>query len=74
MHFLPGGRTRKARKILYEDEHCVVFQDINPKAPVHLLVIPRKHITSLNENSGERKGPVGPHADRRGTHGKGAGD
>jgi histidine triad (HIT) family protein len=37
-------------KILYEDEHCVVFQDIHPKAPVHLLVIPRKHITSLNEN------------------------
>ncbi len=37
-------------KILYEDEQCVVFQDINPKAPVHLLVIPRKHISSLNEN------------------------
>jgi histidine triad (HIT) family protein len=36
--------------ILYEDEHCLVFQDTIPKAPVHLLVIPRKHITSLNEN------------------------
>jgi histidine triad (HIT) family protein len=37
-------------KILYEDEHCVAFQDINPKAPVHLLVIPRKHIISLNDD------------------------
>jgi histidine triad (HIT) family protein len=36
--------------ILYEDEQCVVFRDINPKAPVHLLVIPRKHISSLNES------------------------
>jgi histidine triad (HIT) family protein len=37
-------------KIAYEDEHCVVIQDINPKAPVHLLVIPRKHIVSLNDD------------------------
>lgn len=40
----------KPSRILYEDELCVAFQDINPKAPVHLLVIPRKHITSLNDN------------------------
>jgi histidine triad (HIT) family protein len=37
-------------RILYEDEHCIVIQDINPKAPVHVLVIPRKHIASLNED------------------------
>jgi histidine triad (HIT) family protein len=37
-------------KIFYEDEQCLVFQDTNPKAPVHLLVIPHKHIISLNEN------------------------
>ena len=35
--------------ILYEDEHCLVFRDTNPQAPVHLLVIPRKHIASLND-------------------------
>lgn len=40
----------KPSRILYEDELCVAFQDINPKAPVHLLVIPRKHITSLNDD------------------------
>lgn len=39
----------KPAKIYYEDEHCLVIQDINPQAPIHLLVIPRKHITSLNE-------------------------
>jgi histidine triad (HIT) family protein len=31
-------------KIVYEDEHVVAFEDINPQAPVHILVIPRKHI------------------------------
>jgi histidine triad (HIT) family protein len=46
-------------KILYEDELCVVFQDISPKAPVHLLVIPRKHITSLNENLEDEKSLLG---------------
>ena len=33
--------------IVHEDEHCVVFKDIAPKAEVHLLVIPKKHIESL---------------------------
>jgi len=36
-------------KIIYEDDQCLVLQDINPQAPVHLLVIPRKHISSLND-------------------------
>ena len=35
--------------IVYEDEQCVVLRDINPQAPVHLLIIPRKPIPSLNE-------------------------
>ncbi len=34
--------------IVYEDEKMVVFKDIAPKAPVHLLAVPRKHIESLN--------------------------
>jgi histidine triad (HIT) family protein len=36
-------------KILYKDEDVVVFPDLHPVAPVHLLVIPVKHITSLAE-------------------------
>jgi len=36
-------------EFVYENEHVVVFNDINPKAPVHLLVVPRIHVASLNE-------------------------
>ena len=31
-------------KIVYEDDHVLAFEDINPQAPVHVLVIPKKHI------------------------------
>lgn len=34
---------------LYEDEHVVAFRDINPVAPNHVLIIPRKHIASVND-------------------------
>ena len=34
---------------LYEDEHVVAFHDISPQAPVHFLVIPKKHISTLND-------------------------
>lgn len=36
-------------EILYQDEEIVAFRDINPKAPVHILIIPRKHIPSLDQ-------------------------
>lgn len=35
-------------KIVYEDEKTAVFQDINPQAPVHVLIIPKKHVESLS--------------------------
>lgn len=41
--------SRKA----YEDERVVAFHDIQPQAPVHLLVIPKKHIASLNDAGAE---------------------
>lgn len=34
---------------VYEDEQVVAFRDLNPQAPVHVLVIPRKHIATLND-------------------------
>lgn len=34
--------------LLYDDEQCIAFRDLNPQAPVHVLVIPRKHIESLD--------------------------
>lgn len=30
-------------KIVYEDEQCIAFRDINPQAPTHILIVPRKH-------------------------------
>jgi histidine triad (HIT) family protein len=34
--------------IVFEDEHVVAFRDLNPQAPTHILVIPRKEIPTLN--------------------------
>ena len=39
--------------IVYEDDLCLAFRDINPVAPVHILVIPKKAITGLAEAKGE---------------------
>ncbi len=36
-------------EILYEDDNILAFKDINPVAPVHVLVIPKKHIISVND-------------------------
>lgn len=40
---------RLPAKIVYEDDLAVAIEDINPQAPVHLLVLPRKHLPSLRE-------------------------
>ena len=37
--------------IVAETEDCVAFRDINPQAPVHVIVIPRQHVSSLNDTS-----------------------
>ena len=36
-------------KIVAEDEHALAFRDVNPQAPVHVLVIPKVHVASLND-------------------------
>lgn len=36
-------------KIAYEDDQVMAFHDINPQAPLHLLIIPKKHIASIND-------------------------
>lgn len=35
--------------IVYEDDHILAFEDINPKAPIHHLIIPKKHIATIND-------------------------
>ncbi|MEE9304411.1 MAG: histidine triad nucleotide-binding protein [Thiotrichaceae bacterium] len=36
-------------ELLYEDEYVIAFKDINPQAPMHNLVIPKKHISTIND-------------------------
>jgi len=38
--------------VVYEDDEVLAFRDINPQAPVHVLMIPKKHIASLDEAGG----------------------
>ena len=40
-------------EILYQDEEVIAFRDINPQAPKHLLIIPKRHIPSLAQLSEE---------------------
>jgi histidine triad (HIT) family protein len=37
--------------IVYEDDHLIAFNDINPQAPTHMLIVPKRHIASLSELS-----------------------
>jgi histidine triad (HIT) family protein len=45
--------------IVFEDERAIAFRDIKPTAPTHVLVIPRVHITSLNDVLAEHEADVG---------------
>jgi histidine triad (HIT) family protein len=46
-------------KKVYEDDRLVAFDDINPQAPMHVLVIPRAHIATLNDLEADRDALVG---------------
>ena len=35
--------------IVYENDHVLAFNDINPVAPTHILIIPKEHISTLND-------------------------
>jgi histidine triad (HIT) family protein len=45
--------------LVYEDDRVVAFNDINPQAPTHVLVVPKRHIATLNELSTEDDQLVG---------------
>lgn len=46
-------------KILYEDDSVIAFDDINPQAPVHVLVIPKKHISTILDIKDEDQALLG---------------
>ena len=45
-------------EFLFENDTLVVFRDINPQAPVHILVVPKKHIRSINDLTDDESGIV----------------
>ena len=47
--FCKIGHGQMGTDFLYEDDNLVVFRDINPHAPVHLLIVPKRHIRSIND-------------------------
>ncbi len=46
-------------KTVFEDEQILAFRDINPQAPVHTLIIPKEHFSSLNELPEDKKELLG---------------
>lgn len=46
-------------KIIYRDDHIMAFEDINPQAPHHKIIIPQKHIATLNDLHDEDHGLMG---------------
>lgn len=54
---IASGEARAER--VHEDELCVAFRDINPAAPTHVLIIPRKHVATLADLTAEDDALVG---------------
>lgn len=52
-------RRETPAKILFEDERVLAFEDIRPQAPVHVLVIPKAHVASLNDASEDSQALLG---------------
>jgi histidine triad (HIT) family protein len=45
--------------MVHEDEEMIAFNDINPQAPMHVLIVPRKHIPTTNDVVGEDESLIG---------------
>ena len=46
-------------EIIYKSDNVIAFRDINPQAPTHVLIIPRKHISTMNDINPEHEAIVG---------------
>lgn len=46
-------------KLVYEDDQVIAFEDIHPKAPIHLLIVPKTHLTSLAHATPDQEALLG---------------
>jgi histidine triad (HIT) family protein len=46
-------------KVVYQDDQCYAFSDVNPQAPVHVLIVPREHIASIGHAAKEHIAMLG---------------
>lgn len=52
-------RKEEASDIVFESEKVIAFKDIHPKAPVHILIVPKRHINSVNDAGARDKDFLG---------------
>jgi histidine triad (HIT) family protein len=45
--------------VVREDEQCIAFRDLQPRAPIHVLVIPKRHIPSINDAGADDEALIG---------------
>jgi histidine triad (HIT) family protein len=57
--FCKFARKEIPTRVVFEDDSCLAFEDINPKAPVHVLIIPKKHLGSINDMASEDEATLG---------------
>ncbi|MDO8750443.1 MAG: histidine triad nucleotide-binding protein [Dehalococcoidia bacterium] len=57
--FCSIGKRQTPAQMLFQDDLCFVIRDINPAAPIHLLVIPNQHVTSLANLKSDQESLVG---------------
>jgi histidine triad (HIT) family protein len=57
--FCKIGRKEIPAKLVYDDEEIFAFEDIQPQAPAHILICPRKHLASLADASAEDASMLG---------------
>lgn len=50
---------RIASELIHKDEICVAFKDLNPQAPVHVLIVPREHVDSLAKTESQHIATLG---------------
>ena len=57
--FCKIGAGQIPSKVVYQDEEVFAFEDLNPQAPIHVLIIPKRHISALSDLSEGEKSLVG---------------